>query len=165
VGRVTSVLAKHVGHVHAYDISQPHLDIAAARVAGTCSGNVDFIRVKPDEKIDFRACDLLYSRIVLQHNTPPIILATLEAAFSAIRPGGVALFQVPVYYRDYRFEIGDYIRNERLDDMEMNCVPQSEIFRLAKDHGMDVILVREDGSTGSPEVFVSNFFLLRKAAA
>ncbi len=69
----------------------------------------------------------------------------------------------PITYDEMR--PGCYDPKARIDDMEMNCVPQSEIFRLAGQHGMEVVLVREDGSTGSPEVFVSNFFLLRKATA
>jgi len=47
-------------------------------------------------------------------------------------------------------------------DMQMHCLPQAAIFALASDEACDVLEVREDNSTGAPERFISNTFVIRK---
>ena len=160
VGRVTIPLSQRIKRVVAYDISEPHLDLARQRARAAKSSNIEFRRVDPDADIRFESCDLFYSRIVLQHNTPPIIRRTLDAAFASIQFGGVALFQVPTYRKGYSFSTQSYLNSDS-EGMEMNCLSQAEIFSLIQKHHMSVVLVREDDSCGRDR-FVSNTFLIKK---
>jgi len=106
---------------------------------------------------------LFFSIIVLQHNPPPVILGVLEAAFAGLRPGGVAFFQVPTYAAGYSFELVHYMENEgRGKSMEMHFVPQADILRLAKAHGVQPLEIRSDEKIGNYHQWLSNTFLMRK---
>jgi len=54
----------------------------------------------------FEPCDIVFSFIVLQHNTPPVIYATLAAIFDALRVGGVAVCRYRPM-RGYSFSIAN----------------------------------------------------------
>lgn len=53
------------------------------------------------------AFDLWSSRVVLQHNPPPIVAAILRKMLWRQNPGGLAIFQLPTYRRDYNFKISE----------------------------------------------------------
>ena len=105
--------------------------------------------------------------IVLQHNPPPIIRLIVGEFLRALKPGGVAFFQVPTYRAGYRFSLEAYLRNEaaRHEMMEMHVLPQRVIFDVARQEGGQVLEVIEDGMTGMRSKEVSNTFLIRKVGA
>ena len=165
VGRVSVPLSENVGSLFCFDISRSHLELAAQRASALGRRNIEFRWSDPSSEIAFTACDFIYSCIVLQHNTPPMIHAILDAAFKALRPGGVILFQVPTYCVEYEFSIETYLRGDVNEtDMEMHCLPQSAIFSLARKNGLEVKLVLEDDWTGDRNRYISNSFLLQKLA-
>jgi len=155
-------LAAMFQHVNGYDISSAHIDIARARAKELQLSNVSFVECSSDFLEILKPCDVFYSRIVFQHNPPPIIHELVKHALRSVRPGGVAVFQVPTYIKGYKFNIEEWIAAKHVLDMQMHCLPQADIFELAGDEACDVLEVREDDSTGAPERFISNTFVIRK---
>jgi len=164
VGRLTYWLSKLFAEVIGLDISQPHLDAADAWLTRHGRRNARFRKVSG--RTDLSALsdvDFFYTVIVLQHNPPPIMHQILKSALGGLKSGGHAFFQIPTYFLGYRFEFAKYIATPPPENkVEMHCLPQSAIFRLARDHDCDVLEVQPDHMTGSPHVFTSNTFLLRK---
>ncbi len=162
VGRVTAHLAKECRAVFACDVSASHLDLARAHIAEAGLHNVSFHAVAENDLSPAPECDLWFSRLVLQHNPPPVIAAILETAFSKVRPGGVAIFQVPTYRADYVFNVAKYLDAKSSGQMEMHVIPQPDVFRIAASCGFQPVEVREDNSVGAPYVFISNLFCFVK---
>ncbi len=144
VGRITSHLARHFPRMQALDISRPHLDLAAETLRRFGQGNITFHQVTPADLHPAQGFDLWYSRIVLQHNPPPIIMAILDTVFGLLPPGGVAVFQVPTYRVGYRFRIADYLSHDPGASMEVHVVPQKAVLDLAWKHRLRLADIRED---------------------
>jgi SAM-dependent methyltransferase len=159
VGRVTVPLSKRVSAMHAYDISLPHLDYAKehANEEGT---TINFHLVS-DPLAQLHPCDLFYSRIVFQHNPPPIIQQLIKNALEALNPGGVAIFQVPTYIMGYEFKLEDWMMKEHELDMQMHCIPQTAVIRLALSKGCEILEIREDNWCGDPQHYLSNTFVIK----
>ena len=164
VGRVTTSLAKHFKRVHGYDISRNHLTHARARAAEVAASNVEFHECAQDFQVAIEPCDFFYSLIVLQHNPPPIIASLIRLALAALRPSGVAIFQVPTYIVGYRFNLNEWLAANHALDMQMHCVPQDVILKIIADSGCQLISVREDGWTGAPGQMISNTFYCQKSS-
>ena len=162
VGRVTLGLAKRFGRVLAYDISSEHLKLAQARAADVNVGNVEFLDFNDALSTALPQHDVFYSRIVLQHNPPPVIAELIRASLRGLKPGGVSIFQVPVYRVGYRFGLMEWLGRDAGTDMEMHCLPQSVVFELVSEAKCIPAEVREENSTGAPESFISNMFIVRR---
>ena len=164
LGRVTCALAQQFGTVDGYDISPAHLELARKHAAEVEVGNIRFhlcsddVFIKPLEK-----CDFFYSRIVFQHNPPPLMRDLIAAALAALNEGGIAIFQMPTYGSGYSFSIDDYLRSNSLDDMEMHCIPQYVVFSLIAAAGCEALEVREDNAIGWLGRWISNTFVVRKS--
>lgn len=163
LGRITNHLAERFERVLARDISQPHLDLAARH--STAQGHGETISYglarMPDFGMD-QPFDLWFSVIVLQHNPPPIMAQILARVFAMLRPGGLAVFQLPTYAARYRFALDTYLASERhANAFEMHCLPQSAVFALAADAGCRVIEVVEDHVVGDPD-WMSNVIVIGK---
>lgn len=97
IGRVTAHLARAFREVTVCDVSASHMAIAQDKVYDSGARNLAF-RLADSAEFGMAApFDLWFSRIVLQHNPPPIIAMILHRAFALLAPGGVAVFQVPTY--------------------------------------------------------------------
>jgi SAM-dependent methyltransferase len=160
VGRVTAPLSKRFLSVHAYDISAPHLEIAKQHIGA--SRNVEF-HLLQELPLRLAAANVFYSRIVLQHNPPPVIALLIRRGLECLKRGGLAVFQVPTYEIGYTFSAATYLENTcRAElDMEMHCIPQHHVFRIARETGCRVLEVREDGSTGRLRTGLSNLFVIQ----
>ncbi len=165
VGRVTVPLSRSFGRVIAYDISKFHLDIAARRATSEGRDNISFVPLTEADTLEFSPCSFFYSRIVLQHNPPPIQKIVLNKALQMLAPGGVAIFQLPTYQRHYAFSVADYCGRDLTGDMEMHALPQHHVFEVADRTGCEVLEVREDNDTGRTDLFISNTFTVRKRGA
>lgn len=163
-GRATWHLARAFPEVIALDISRAHLDIAGRWVAAHDLGNVQFRQVTAQALHPAEGYDLWFSRIVLQHNPPPVMLAILRAAFRGLAPGGVAIFQVPTYAVGYRFALDDYLAGRIGEAMEMHVLPQRALFALAAAEGLELLEMRDDTGVivGRPDRWVSNMFCFRR---
>lgn len=162
VGRVTVNLAKSFEFVHAYDISRNHLDYARARARELGAGNIAFHECAHDFRVALEPCDFFYSIIVLQHNPPPVILELIRIALNALKPGGIAIFQVPTYIVGYRFALREWLAAEHGFDMQMHCVPQRAVLEIISAANCQLLSVREDGWSSAKDGIVSNTFFCRK---
>jgi SAM-dependent methyltransferase len=160
VGRVTAELAATFSEVLALDISRPHLRLAQGYLAGLGYTNVSFLQATPKDLHPASGYDLWFSRLVLQHNPPPVTLEILNKMFAGLAPGGVAIFHVPTYHNGYYFKITDYLA-DRLppENMHMHVTPQKPILELAWHHGCVLLDIREEGA---PD-WVINIFVFQKA--
>jgi len=166
LGRVTFALASMFKTVHGYDISANHLRLAQQHGAEAGIENVNFHLCSVDTIGDaLAACDFFYSRLVLQHNPPPLIRELVSAALAALRPGGIAIFQVPTYGVDYAFRIKEYISGPRRRDIEMHCFPQRELFALIAGAHCNLLEVDQDSAVGRYGEWVSNTFVVQRPDA
>ena len=162
VGRVTVNFATHFKHVHAYDISRNHLHHAQARANELGHKNIDFHECANDFRVAMEPCDFFYSVIVLQHNPPPVIMELIRIALAALKPGGIAIFQVPTYIIGYRFDLDEWLATDHVLDMQMHCVPQDAVLDAISAEGCRLLSVREDGWTAAPNTMISNTFFCQK---
>lgn len=163
VGRLSSALADRVGHVHGVDISEGHIRSAKYYLNKFGKENVSFTQIKAVEDIDdLPKVDFLLTLIVLQHNSPPVINAMLQKLLKRLKPGGVAVFQIPVYRFNYEFSVEKYLSTLRNLQMEMHPLPSRYIFKAISDAKCDVLEVREDLHAYMRDI-ISQTFLVRKA--
>jgi hypothetical protein len=83
---------------------------------------------------------------------------------SALRPEGIAIFQVPTYGFGYRFCLEEWLNADHALDIQMHCLPQEHVFALLFAGNCLPLEVREDNSTGAPEMYISSTFVVRKCA-
>lgn len=168
VGRVTLALARLFDRVTGCDISATHLALAAAQAEARIVDNVAWHRstaaapMPPGQGWDF-----WFSRIVLQHNPPPVAAHLLRLAFAGLRPGGVAMFQMATHRVGYAFSVRDYLAAAADPPaMEVHILPQAAIFALVREAGLEVLEVREDTHVVAPDTinWLSNMFVLRRPA-
>jgi hypothetical protein len=121
--------------------------------------NVSFLQVTPENLHPGTGYDLWFSRLVLQHNPPPVTLAILDRMFAGLVQQGVAVIHVPTYYSGYSFNVSDYLA-DRLPPahMRMHATPQKPILELAWRHGCCVLDIREENIPGK----VTNIFVFQK---
>jgi 2-polyprenyl-3-methyl-5-hydroxy-6-metoxy-1,4-benzoquinol methylase len=162
VGRITMGLASRFAHVHGYDISPAHLSYAQQRAKEIGVTNVTLHQCG-DALIEcLHECEVFHSKIVFQHNPPPVIKQLVKNALRALKPGGIAIFQVPTYMKGYRFRITEWLNENHPLKMQMHCLPQQRIFEIICEEDCTLLEVGEDNSTGLPEKFISNSFVIRK---
>ena len=164
VGRVTAPLAARFAEVLAVDISPAHLRVAEEHLRAAGIANVEIRHLDAiGDVARLGEYDVLYSRFVLQHNPPPVVALLLRDLLAQLRPGGVALLQIPTYKAGYRFRMDDYLWQHNTTDMEMHYFPQVALLDLIADQRCRVLEIREDDSIGLSVIAVSNTLLLQKA--
>lgn len=165
VGRVTLALVGQFPQVVGCDVSEPHLALARQEAEARGVGNIAWHRSTPDRLMPQGRWDLWFSRLVLQHNPPPVIAHLLRLAFAGLAPGGLAIFQVPTHCNGYRFSVAGYLAETKPATMEMHPLPQAHVFALAAQAGLDVLEVREYAlADNDPSAWLSNLFVLRRPA-
>ncbi|NNF77879.1 MAG: class I SAM-dependent methyltransferase [Rhizobiales bacterium] len=95
LGRVTRYLSGFAENVTGYNISEPHLQLASEHIAKMGVQNVALKKISTHSSLIFKPFDLFYSRLVFQHNPPPIIYHILDTVLRSLTPGGMAVFQLP----------------------------------------------------------------------
>jgi SAM-dependent methyltransferase len=161
VGRATLALAR-VFAVTGCDVSGPHLRLARREAAARGVAGIEWHRTRTRRPMPRGLWDVWFSRIVLQHNPPPVIAWLLREAFARLAPGGVAIFQVPTHAVGYRFRLSEYLARPEAPHMEMHVLPQRAVFALAAEAGLSVLEVREDHVVGQPGRWLSNLFVLQR---
>jgi 2-polyprenyl-3-methyl-5-hydroxy-6-metoxy-1,4-benzoquinol methylase len=163
VGRVAVHVAPMVGALHGYDISPGNLEMAKQNAAARGLRNAGFHLLRDLDDFDrIEPYDLLFSTIVLQHNSPPVQRAMLERLARRAKPGGVMCFQLATYAAQYRFEVQAYLATPRAV-MDMHVLPQADVFEVMQASGFAVLEVMEDNAIAHPE-WLSTMFLARKAS-
>jgi 2-polyprenyl-3-methyl-5-hydroxy-6-metoxy-1,4-benzoquinol methylase len=164
LGRLTLPLASIFHRVDAYDISAIHLALAERQAAEANAGNIVFHLSFCDKgDLDIADCDVFYSCIVFQHNPPPIIKDLIVRSLKSLRPGGIAIFQVPTYTEGYSFGLQEYLKRPVNLDIEMHCIPQSVVFELISATQCRLLEVREDASIGGFGQRISNTFVAQRS--
>jgi SAM-dependent methyltransferase len=191
VGRVTLPLSKRFAQMHGYDISAPHLAVAAQAAsnmpreaqnlhfhrAGASTllksvgrhapqGVLGFLQRSTDaDAADIVKADAIYCRLVLQHNPPPVMMLIVRCLLNALKPNGIAILQLPTYCWGYSYSVNAWLnRTASTGDalnLEMHCLPQRAVFSAAAQAQCEVVEVTEDDSTGSPH-FLSNTFVIQR---
>jgi SAM-dependent methyltransferase len=162
VGRVTPHLARAFAEVTACDVSDSHMVLARAAVDKAGLQNVSY-SLAADAAFGMTGpFDLWFSRIVLQHNPPPISALILRRALGLLSPGGLAVFQVPTYAPGYAFSVDGYLSKlPEEGHIEMHVLPQPVVLAIAADAGCLTLEVLQDAATGL-EHWLSNTFVFRK---
>ena len=126
-GRITKGLSQVFKSVTALDISKGNLTIARDAIDAE---NVD-LRLITDlnEYRNLPKTDIVYSYLVLQHNTPPVIEYIIGEMLKSLKVGGIAIFQVPTYNKDYVFDFENYMTQK--EGMELHLLPQKKIWEIA----------------------------------
>jgi 2-polyprenyl-3-methyl-5-hydroxy-6-metoxy-1,4-benzoquinol methylase len=147
VGRVTWPLAGLFRRVTGFDISQPHLDLAQQNLRSAGVRNVTLQRVADLRALQLPPHDFFYSRIVLQHNPPPLIAHILRRALSATRRDGIAMFQLVTHLEGYRFETERYLAGAAaINDQELHALRQDAVFAILDELGFRPLLALRDHS-------------------
>ena len=163
VGRATRALARRFSRVVGVDISAAHLAVAGEELRRVGATNVDLRHMRRiEDYAALPAIDFIYSRIVLQHNPPPVQAAILAAALSRLTPGGIALFQGVTHARDYAYSVAADFASR--GGMEMHVLPQMTVFTILQAAGMVPVEVQEDDAAGDDDRFRSHLFLAQKTA-
>jgi SAM-dependent methyltransferase len=165
LGRVTIPLSRGFGTVHGYDISARHLALARQRGEAVGCGNIRLHYCGDGKLAPLADCDFFYSRLVFQHNPPPVMRELVRLALASLRPSGIAIFELPVYLSGYRFSIGTYLSTSGKDLMEMHCLPQREVFSLVEAAGCSLTEVREDRTVEIRQECLGNYFVIGRPAA
>jgi methylase of polypeptide subunit release factors len=159
VGRVTMALARRFARVDAYDVSAGHLALANERARELGLSNVSFHQ-RTSALAPLASCHFFYSKIVFQHNPPPLIGQLIRLSLRTLVPDGVAIFQLPIHSPGYRFNLSEWLRQASSEDMEMHCFPLDQVLKIVAAEGCTTLEVREDHSCG--EQYVSRIFVVRK---
>lgn len=149
VGRLTFAIAAESEAVVGVDISESHLIEARKAAVSAQMANVEFKLIRTLSDIDqLGVFDLIISRLVLQHNPPPVMASIFAKLLSRLMSGGVAVIQMPTYIAQQRFSVLEYMTSSEIP-MEMNALPQHEIFRIISEQGCLALEVREDDHLGA----------------
>lgn len=162
VGRATRGLSDRFAQVLAVDVSAPHLEIAEADLAASGHRNITFRRMTAiEDYARLGTPSFFYSRIVLQHNPPPVQTAILRAVLDAVAAPGAALFQIVTHISGYHFAADQYLEEEHVG-MEMHALPQSAVFAILRETGMEPVEIDRDNTVDGDPRFRSHMVLARK---
>jgi 2-polyprenyl-3-methyl-5-hydroxy-6-metoxy-1,4-benzoquinol methylase len=157
VGRLSQALAEHFEQVVGLDIAESMIE--KAREFNRHGDRVEYrVNTVDDLKIlDSESFDFVYTNITLQHIPPDAAANYIREFFRVLRPGGLAIFQVP---SGTPYEPGSlrarlynlrrlYLRRawkllRRLPPVEIHYVPRGQVERIVEESGgrlVDVVRV------------------------
>lgn len=108
-------------------------------------------------------CDLWCSFDALDTLPPPLIARALAHAFAQLRPGGVAVFRLPVYGYGYHFNAS--APTVRSESLPRHLLPQHAIFAIARAAGCAPLEVFEELSAPPSLLWRAATFALHKPRA
>ena len=168
VGRLTRALRARFEKCHGVDISSRMLEIAAR-----LSSNCDFQQAQDLRDFPDRYADLVYSNLVLQHQSSRTeAIKLIRDMVRVLAPGGLLAFQVPIHMplrnriqprrRAYRilrafgFSESALYTKLKLTPIRMLWLPEAETGRIVREAGGTVI--RVDRFRKDAEPFISAMF-------
>ncbi len=159
VGRLSQALATHFDQVVGVDIAVSMVE-AARRLDGSRGRCTFVVNTKDDlAQLTTESFDFVYTHITLQHMEPRYSLRYMDEFTRLLRPGGVAVFQVPV--PNARPRLTDAVKQHapalvrmvrRLGRpgeplIEMYAVPESDVERVLGSGGLSIFAKVEDPNT------------------
>lgn len=146
VGRLSIPLAKRCKQVLGVDISSSHLREANENVQRMGIENLDLSLIKSVQSIrELKEFDLVFSLIVLQHNSPPVMLEILKALCSRVGASGYLYLQTQTYKFGYEYDAESDLNNKSTE-MAMHVLPQDVFLQTIQDAGLTILEVAENGS-------------------
>jgi SAM-dependent methyltransferase len=156
IGRLTRPLAEHFARVTGMDVSPTMIDAARENEAKKSpqSGVLEYLvnagTQLPGEDGTY---DLVYSSITLQHIPKAAALRYLKEFVRVLKPGGIAVFQLPARRRpSLKTRIGTIlpgaVRAKRYSGIEMHGVPRGDVLSALAMAGGEVIDVQRDHLAG-----------------
>lgn len=164
VGRLVLALAGRANHVVGVDISSGHIRLAEQRAVAAGIDNVSFQAIQSLDDLDeLSGFDLITSYLVIQHNPPPAQAEIIRKLLRALVPGGIAILQMPTWLAHAQtFDVAEYLRSSAIP-MEMNAIPQHEVFSVIHESGCVCLDVVEDGTMGALHGSSYTFTIERRA--
>lgn len=149
VGRVTVHLAAEFAQVEGIDISPGNLAECAKALEARGLGNVRLTQLQAPPDIERVApFDLLFSRIVLQHNPPPIQHYLLRELLARLRSGGLALFQLVTGGPGYGYSAARHLQQHATTSFEMHGLPMPAVLAVLRASGCALLDVFRDTAGG-----------------
>jgi SAM-dependent methyltransferase len=153
-GRVTQRMVTKFDSVLGCDLSPARVDAATRAGPGRFS-------LVADLHFGMTAtCDLWYSRYTLQSYPPPLIGLILERALALLRPGGIAVFQVPTYAYGYSFDAGTKPRAD--PSVDRHVLPQPAVSAIAAAADCVTLEAFDDLGVGPTPLWRSSVYVLGK---
>ena len=157
VGRVTRPLGRHFKRVTGVDISPTMIEAARGlawdgdQPTGVCEYALN-TGTKLDD-IDDATFDLVYSTITLQHVPPPATLSYVAEFIRVLKPGGLAVFQLPARRRpSVKTRVSGLlppsVRAKRHSGIEMYGIPRGDVLSALAMAGGEVCDVQRDSTAG-----------------
>jgi SAM-dependent methyltransferase len=156
IGRVTRPLAGHFARVTGADISPTMIEAAREYEAKQPreGGEIEYIiNAGTSLASDDGSFDLVYSSITLQHVPPAATIGYLKEFVRVLKPGGVAVFQLPARRRpSLKTRLGwllpSSLRAKRHSGIEMHGILRGDVLSALAMAGGEVIDVQRDASAG-----------------
>jgi SAM-dependent methyltransferase len=166
LGRASSWFVRDFAEVIGVDLSTGHLEIAGRYMAEHGHANFRPLRLEGPATLErLPAFDALFSRLVLQHNPPPLTGFVIDRLLGRLAPGGFAILQAPTFQAQYRFRLARYLAaKDQVHEMELHPFPMWALFRIARARRCEVLEVMDTDDIGRPD-WRSNTFVIRKSRA
>jgi SAM-dependent methyltransferase len=166
-GRLSQAFGAHFVDVTGVDVAPSMVELARSYAAASGSPCRFDVNARPDLTL-FPDCsfDLVYSNLVLQHMPPELSRGYLAEFVRVLKPGGVAVFQLPS--RPARSLTGIMlalapIRVLRLfRKSDMYAIPIDEVTAVITAAGGEILDVRDDQSAGPN--WISHTYIARHPA-
>ncbi len=144
VGRLALNAARHFAKVYAVDFSSRHLRELGRNqddMFPEAHARVETVLIERwNDVASLPKVEVVYSLIVLQHNTPPMIAYLLRNLLYALKVDGVAAIHVPLYIPYYTFDTSRYLRDPQSGQrMEMHLLPKQNMREIAVECGCRLV--------------------------
>lgn len=181
IGRLTNALGRRFDAAVGVDISPTMVEKATEHAIGD---HVTFVVNQADDlgQFDDESFDFVYSNIVLQHVSNDLQRAYLAEFCRILAPGGLAVVQLPSQRRGLKGTVRRFLppaatnvvrrflrpaeslrREGYTIRMEMNCLPETDVWRLVEDN--ECVVVHTGYSNAAEADFNGNLVFLDKDAA
>jgi SAM-dependent methyltransferase len=161
VGRVTVHLAQRFPVVQAIDVSIGNLVECKAELARRNISNVKLFHLThPGALTNIPRFNVFFSRIVLQHNPPPVQLFIIKTVLDGLDDGGLALFQTVTSGIGYKYSIAAHLAAHPETDFEMHALPMRHILNEIRSARCVLVDVIRDLAAGFN--VASYTFLIKK---
>jgi len=133
VGRLAVHFKSQCKKIHCVDFSSAHLEETRKNLSDSDNGEFELRHINQLKEMgDLPKANLVYSFIVLQHNTPPVISYLIKNLLGCLVPGGLAFLQLPLAGVRYNFNHESYLSSPSAGkNMEMHILPKSNINEVA----------------------------------
>lgn len=163
VGRLSQALAEHFEQVVGVDIAESMIE--KAREFNRHGDRVSYRVNSVDnlEILDSNSFDFVYTNITLQHVPPEAAGNYIREFFRLLRPGGVAIFQVPsgkqYEARSLRARLYNLRRRHlrhvwkfvrRMPPVEIHYIPRTQVERIIDESGARLVDVLDVGKRHKP---------------